>query len=284
MANRFVQLLWFILMKCSAGKVMEWLRSMGGRAQGLELARFTGMGRGLKCTDRVFSESVVLHVPVELIFSGQSGNSLASQFEVTPSLSDSEAIAFQLVFERAKGEISNWAPYISVLPRSAVVTPKGFGQSALEGLQDRTFVERGLTARHFCEASFSRIRGRLIPAVRYACQTSGVHHVSACVEAHASLKAWAWALSLTDSRALTFKGARYLIPVADLINYAPHPSASTRTFASGEFFLEHHLLSLNGIEVLSDRTCEPGSQFFEDYGDNPTSIYVEHHGLLNVAV
>jgi len=44
--------------------------------------------------------------------------------------------------------------------------------------------------------------------------------------------------------------------------------------------VRHHILSFSGLQTLSDRACAPGDQFFEDYGDNPTHIYVEHHGFV----
>ena len=85
---------------CLASEVIAWLRSMGGTAHGLQLADFADMGRGLRCEERVLAESVVLDVPQELFFSGDSGNALASSFGADILLSDSEAIAFQLLVER----------------------------------------------------------------------------------------------------------------------------------------------------------------------------------------
>lgn len=272
---------WCLLSSCLASEVIDWLRSMGGTAQGLQLADFADMGRGLRCEERVLAESVVLDVPQELFFSGDSGNALASSFGADILLSDSEAIAFQLLVERAKGQQSTWAPYLDILPRSAVLTPKAFSKSGFEALQDSLFVETNLQSHGLTGVSAPGVRGSLNLAVRKACGASEVSNLGACIEAHTSSKAWAWALSIIDSRALTFKGARHLIPVADLVNYKPHPHASTRRFASGDFFLQHHKLTPTSIKTLSDRTCELGAQFFEDYGDNPTTIYVEHHGLLS---
>ena len=39
----------------------------------------------------------------------------------------------------------------------------------------------------------------------------------------ATLGAWRWALAVVSSRALTFRGERFLVPVCDMFNYHPHP-------------------------------------------------------------
>uniref|UniRef100_A0A7S2WNH5 Rubisco LSMT substrate-binding domain-containing protein n=1 Tax=Rhizochromulina marina TaxID=1034831 RepID=A0A7S2WNH5_9STRA len=89
---------------------------------------------------------------------------------------------------------------------------------------------------------------------------------------------FAWANAVLSSRALTFRGRRYLAPIVDFFNYQPHPQP--RAAASGEFYLEHHQLGEENLLVLSDRATSSGGQVFEDYGDNSNSLYLDHHGFV----
>lgn len=63
-----------------------------------------------------------------------------------------------------------------------------------------------------------------------------------------------------------------------MFNYSPHPD--TRSAESGEFYLLHHKLHSDSLEVLVDRDTPKGSQMFEDYGDNPNALYLDHHGFV----
>lgn len=47
-----------------------------------------------------------------------------------------------------------------------------------------------------------------------------------------------------------------------------------REAASGEHFLKYHVVTDATFNVMADRAAAPGEQLFEDYGDNPTSMYV----------
>jgi hypothetical protein len=38
-----------------------------------------------------------------------------------------------------------------------------------------------------------------------------------------ALTDWQWALAIVSSRALTFRGERFLVPICDMFNYSPHP-------------------------------------------------------------
>ncbi len=51
---------------------------------------------------------------------------------------------------------------------------------------------------------------------------------------------------------------RYLAPICDMFNYAPHPTP--RAAAAGAFFLAHHELGAAAITVRVDRATAPGHQ------------------------
>ena len=263
----------------SSAEIVDWLRSKGGTAHHVEMSTFQGMGRGLVCTWPLSAGDPVLSVPSDVIFSGASGNLVAGSHGETQMLSDADAIAFQLLSERAKGTTSVWAPYLAVLP-SAVVTPRQFTPEALEAVQAPRVVERSSTERERATATLLRVTQSLTRAVRAGCTSAGVTDIHACTKAQTSAKSWTWALAIIDSRALTFKGMRHLVPVADLVNHHAHADAWSRKARRGEFFLRHHILSLSGLQTSSDRACASGDQLFEDYGDNPTQVYIEYHGFV----
>lgn len=88
------------------------------------------------------------------------------------------------------------------------------------------------------------------------------------------------AVTLVDSRALTIRGRKYLVPFADMFNYNPHKDA--RTADNGAHFLHYHVLGDKTFKVLADRATPAGQQLFEDYGDNDNSMCVTctMHGAM----
>ena len=259
--------------------LIDWLRLKGGIANGLEMAEFEGMGYGLRCSSRLETGAQALFVPSSVIFSGGNGNTIARAHGQIQPLSDADAIAFNLLWEQAKGPKSVWALYMSMLP-PAVLTPKLFGQPALSALHEPQVARRAARAHDLAAATLVRVSPSLRRAVRAGCALASASDMNICIEAHTSMASWAWALSIVNSRALIFKGVRFLVPIADLVNHRTHIGAWMREVEHGNFFLKHHVLSTSGLHTSSDRNFAPGYQFFEDYGDNPTHIYVEHHGFV----
>lgn len=259
--------------------LIDWLRHKGGIANGLEMAEFEGMGYGLRCSSRLKIGAQALFVPSSVILSGGNGNTIARAHGQIQPLNDADAIAFNLLFERAKGSKSVWALYLSILPPT-VLTPKLFGQPALSALHEPQVARRAARAHDLAAATLVRVSPSLRRAVRAGCALANPSDMNTCVEAHTSMEGWAWALSIVNSRALVFKGVRFLVPIADLVNHRTHIDAWMREVGHGNFFLKHHVLSAAGLHTSSDRNFAPGYQFFEDYGDNPTHIYVEHHGFV----
>ena len=44
--------------------------------------------------------------------------------------------------------------------------------------------------------------------------------------------------------------------------------------------MKYHKIVDGYFNVFADRPCAPGAQLAEDYGDNPGSIYFNHHGFV----
>ena len=117
--------------------------------------------------------------------------------------------------------------------------------------------------------------------------------------------------TIVGSRALIIKGKRLLVPFADMFNYMPqrgerraHSYVSIESIPStvffffaffgliatltrslsrlryGDFFLHYHRVEDGAFKVFADRATRAEEQVFEDYGDNPNSVYLQHHGFV----
>lgn len=256
-------------------EVLRWLLEHGGTADGISIREFGAMGRGLMCTRTKVAESAVLTVPMEVVMSGSKARELVRRKYGTEIGREEEAIAVTLLAERARGERSAWAPYLRLLPEK-IVTLQSMSNEELALLQNERLAARGRHWRNVAKAAGERLRPTLISAAREACPIGD----DACVTAHSSGEAYAWARSIIDSRALTFRGSRYLVPVADFVNYGPQPNSSSRDHEGGQFFLRYHRLEAGVVRTFADRPCGAGEHLFEDYGDNSNLVYLEHHGFV----
>ena len=239
----------------SSEDVVSWLGRQGGEARGVEVGYFseaTG-GRGLRCSREIAKDDPVLTVPLSVVMSSD-----VAKKELGDVARDAGLIALFLVKEKAKGNASRWAPYISTLPLS-LTTLKSMSDDELKWLQDDKLAAKGKR-----EAQKLREEAENLEPILF--------------RLNATILDYVWARSIVDSRALTFKGTRYLAPVADFVNYAPVPAL--RESDAGNFFLKYHKLDDTNLQVFADRSCDEGDQFLEDYGDNPNTVYLEYHGFV----
>lgn len=77
------------------------------------------------------------------------------------------------------------------------------------------------------------------------------------VTSQEALELYKWGMSLVQSRALTFRGRKYLCPLADMFNYEPRNDK--REANAGESFLRYHQLSSDGLQIFADRDCAAGA-------------------------
>ena len=166
-----------------------------------------------------------------------------------------------------------------------------FEYEELEALQDPTAAHyarerrRGLYARY--QQLHRHIRTVVKGTASEAVRARG--GVAEHVRVWTSFDAYAWAVAIVGSRALSLRGDMYLVPFADMISY--RPNAAYREAHSGEYFLRYHRLAAapgddpatspkSAFEVLADRPLSRGGVVAEDYGDVPTSVFLHHHGFL----
>ena len=98
-----------------------------------------------------------------------------------------------------------------------VPLPNTFTTAELKELEEPK-VSRA--ARKRVAAAKSRLAAAVVPALEAA--LPGEDHTAPEWLSTTSLDTYLWAVNLVGSRALTIQGRKYLVPFADMFNYAPH--------------------------------------------------------------
>ena len=273
---------------------LAWFREGGGRANGVSVAAFPGMGRGVVAARHVRRMDAVVEVPGDLLVErkriladvdGASPRRRAA-WEPVRGETDEHLIALYLMEQFHMGDASPWAPYLRVLPAEVPRAPH-FDDAALDELQDPARAAAARKIRADMEGAWRRLRPAaraIIDAAEEAVRPAELGEARGDArgdpEAAASFEAFQHKLALVASRALSFRGRRVLAPLADMFNYAS--TGEARRNAAGDAFLKHHVWDADGgpLRVLADRDTRRGAQVFEDYGDNPNSVYLEYHGFV----
>jgi hypothetical protein len=245
----------------------KWFLSNGGSVTGLTIHDFADMGRGLLTTKNITKDQRVLFIPKKMILSSKlakaSSDLLHRQlFDSFPK--DNELMIAFLLLEKSRDKDSFWAPYLAVLPRY-VPNLAQFDRDELNELQSPSFSTEVMSTWRETIQSYNHF---LEEVGRYWPRTLS----------QPTLQDYLWAASIIDSRGFRFHGEINLAPYSDMFNYSPHPDP--RPSNGGNFFLDHHHLTEEGLVVEADRDCPEGSQLFEDYGDNSDRIYLQYHGFM----
>lgn len=243
-----------------------WFRDNGGVVNGLDVADFEGMGRGILAASDIVPDQDVLFIPSHLIISAntiaRSSDSDHQQlYKLFPD--EQELITAFILLERAKDNDSFWKPYFDVLP-DYVPNLGHCNADELDGLQHPPFANEVKRVNKKTRAAFQN----------FLIKTNEIWPTSA----PARELDYMWAASIVDSRAFRFRGSINLVPFSDMFNY--HPHEDKRQPNAGNFFLKHHKLSTTGLYVSADRACSKGEQLLEDYGDNMDKIYIQYHGFV----
>jgi protein-histidine N-methyltransferase len=246
----------------------KWFLKNGGRVNGLDIHDFPEMGRGLLATRNISKGEKILFIPKKLILSSNhaktSNDPLHRQLYESFSSKDNELMIAFILLEKARGKDSFWYPYLNVLP-TYVPNLAQFDKEELSELQSPAFSDEVIDSWHQTIKSFNYFHDQI--------QTYWPSDPQLV-----TLQEYMWASSIVDSRGFRFRGEINLAPFSDMFNYSPHPDP--RPPDAGNFFLEHHILSKDGLEVHADRDCQAELQLFEDYGDNSDRIYLQYHGFM----
>jgi len=245
-----------------------WFARRGGKALGVGVGEFSGLGRGVLALTNLSAGAEVLRVPMALTISTKS--MAASEDELHVALTsafannDEQAVVACVLLEKARGSTSSFYEYMNVLP-SYVPNLLYFPAQSLAALQEPEFERNALEAQ----------KQLLIDHKTFL---AAVQSFWPKELAQIGVDDYRWAASIVDSRGFRFRGKVFLVPFADMFNYAPHEKH--READSGEFFLTHHRLNDDDLVILADRDQEANTQLCEDYGDNKDNIYLQYHGFV----
>ncbi|KAG9397993.1 hypothetical protein AC1031_016409 [Aphanomyces cochlioides] len=242
-----------------------WIRDNGGKIKNVQLEQFDGMGTGVQATSKIQEKDEVLYIPRSIIICRDTVEKLLPRkfLQAGPHSDDDILIAF-LIIEQRKGSASKWAPYLNVLPET-IPTSLAFTNAEVTELQDEELADMVYSAQATARVAFDALAMKLSVVLKKQ-------------NAVLTMEQFIWAKAVLNSRALTIRGQRFLVPFADMFNGHAHPDI--RASNNGARFLDFHVLSNDAVRIYADRSCDSGAQLFEDYGDSDNYVFAFHHGFL----
>jgi protein-histidine N-methyltransferase len=258
------------------------------------------LGLGIQATGAVKEGAPILGVPLNAVLCRDTILAHPSMTAVRSTLAldsdDETLITVFLIVHRALGESSPFAPYLKVLPKSvpslltwsadelSLIKPAAPMLSSTASQRQATASALGTTgtvAKAVKDALSAIARGDLRASSSPLDGDAKAMSVAAQAldpSAAVTPELVVWAQSLVESRALTLRGRKFLVPFADMANHRRHPQP--RSQSDGEHFASHHLLKAGRFVVKADRPAQSGEPVEEDYGDSPNELYIAHHGMV----
>jgi hypothetical protein len=222
---------------------------------------------------------VLIKLPLNMALHRRSltslGNTLLDNAGNNKALDDTDLIALALILIRNRiTGFDQWFSWSELLPRE-FVSPLLFAteQPAVVALLDADTLKSVQKQRSDAEAHFATVLS--------LAQRHGV--VNSLTAVPLTLENWLWAIGMVNSRAWALQGSRYLLPMADMFNFAPTDAQMSRDHTytmRGDDFAATHKVVGDELHVLADRDFVAGEELFETYGDNPDSIYFQFHGFV----
>lgn len=212
----------------------------------------------------------VLRVPLQWAMHraslSQTGVELLDRVAASDECDESDLIAVALIVvkKRLAPSLAHWAAWVDAMPVS-FLAPFHVSDAAVLALfdaatRDAVQKQRADALLHWSVVERLGLGG-------------GV----------ATFDEWLWALGMVNSRAMSLRGTRYLVPMADMFNFAPTAAQLTREHSyetRGDDFAATHKVVGDEMQILADRDFVAGAELFETYGDNPDSIYLQFHGFV----
>ena len=249
---------------------LTWFKDMGGKATGVTVGISESMGRGVFATETLKQDDPVLSVPLSMCMCRDTALHDKSKRvrKAYKSLRDDEdLVALFILREISKGSRSTFEPYLKVLPKRVPLT-SFFSENELKALQDKRRVSDAKRRARQLRNRFKKLSRHVKDLFKDIPEKKRRNKYSD----------YAWAVAVVGSRALSMSGTKYLVPFADMFNYAPHHEE--REANNGAEFLRYHKVQRGNFNVFADRACTSGNQLVEDYGDNTNSLYINHHGFV----
>ncbi len=241
-------------------ELARWVEQQGGSTSGVVVGP-TSHGLGLLASDDISKGECVVSVPSSCLLSSrlaQDSPSLQGLIEAVPADAWYARLALVLLAERAKGDDSSVAPYVSMLP-AAYTVPLFWPTEAISQLQYPT-VQTELLRRAKFTSSFAADR------LKHEAGAFGGRAVDA--------DALGWAMAACSSRAIRVGGGeRALCPLIDLGNHATKGVANCEVRGTLGGALQ--LVAVSAIRMGEEVTFSYGSlsndDFLLDYGFVPDS-------------
>jgi hypothetical protein len=254
---------------------LVWFSKNGGHVHGITVNKASGMGYGIVATKEIAANDLTLSVPHSLVLSRETleKDPLIESYKQFPLIDD--AMVAWLCLQRSLGANSFWQPYLKVLPQKVHVC-QHFTNDELSLLQTPAHEAACLESRNKELLTFQTFVPRYQVLVAQHIAANPTHNTISANDI--SFEDYLWGKTMLWSRAWTVAGKRYLVPVADMFNYAP--LAEVRQANLGSNFLNFHSITGDHERVWSDRSCNKGEQLFEDYGDNRNLVYLLNHGFV----
>ena len=274
----------------AVGALVRWCVERGATGSGLSvrLPDASNKGRGLEASRDVAVDEPVLSLPLEMgICDAQEGHPPES-WETMMNAPWGVRLACRVLQERAKGEDSEYAPYLALVPASVPGSPLLYAEEEVVGLQYPPAVAEAREMRD---------------AVRKWHETLSAQCPSAL--AGADHDAFAAAVSVVHSRTYGVAGEqnqgyfRALLPLADLLNHAgdeydPEASFFERGADDAETVSKKQMWppardadnvawsALDGsgtIAFAATKALAPGDEATMSYGERSNDHFLMYYGF-----
>lgn len=261
----------------------SWFKMVGGKAHSLELVDTGAKGFGVEAQQEIQEGDELISMPFDAIFCRRTlldkksselrGVSPQARSGLSRVADDHDLLMLLLIRERALGEKSYYAPYMKLLPKRALSLV-----SAMTDAEQRKYLDDATYQRAKAEAAKRKTRHRRLREPLKGL-LAGIEMSRERMEEFLSLEAFIWADGLVASRAITLAGeGKFIVPFADMINYAPHPEARARNF--GTSFQKSHRIVGGTFLIMADRYTAQNQEILEDYGENDSELYFHSFGFL----
>eukprot|EP00945_MAST-04E_sp_MAST-4E-sp1_P002179 g2179.t1 len=249
---------------------LTWFKDMGGKAKEVTVGISKDMGRGVFATNTLKQDDMVLSVPLSMCMCRDTAlhdKSKRVRNAYRSLRNDEDLVALFILRELAKGSDSRFEPYLAVLPKRVPLT-MFFSDAELKALQNPRRTSEAKRRARQLKNRFKQLGKQVKALFKDIPENRRLD----------KYKNYAWAIAVVGSRALSMSGKKYLVPFADMFNYAPHHEE--REANNGAEFLRYHKVQNGHFNVFADRACDGGEQLVEDYGDNTNTLYINHHGFV----
>ena len=238
---------------------------------------------------------------------GLKGSGLSRQINLMGLVEQDVILALYLMAENCQHEHARlfqgdsfYGPYLDVLP-GLIPRLDTFDDDEYKVLGDEVLESMGRESKRALEYMFNgstesggeaTLKAVLLDmiATQLKSRSSSILLAAECT----SFESFHRFVALISSRAMVLRGVKRIVPLAEMINYAPLPDAP-KNMIRPSFELFHTLEDDGSMTVRSDRDVQlppkssadlikdDGSrvvQLFESYGSVDSSLFLEAHGFI----